>query len=98
MEHPECLKQLRDEIKGFEREGKISNPVKFQEAQKMPYLQAVIKETLRLHPATGQPMARTVPPGGAELAGTFFPSGVSLGTCSLDSNILSDTAFRQLSA
>ncbi len=48
----------------------------FQEAQKLPYLQAVIKEGLRLHPATGLPMVRVVPKGGATLAGRFFPEKV----------------------
>lgn len=43
----------------------------------MEYLQASIKEALRLHPATGLPLARVVPEGGATLSGTYFPAGVS---------------------
>lgn len=43
----------------------------------MPYLQACIKESLRLHPATGLPLARVVPEGGATISETFFPAGVS---------------------
>jgi cytochrome P450 len=42
----------------------------------MPYLQAVMKEALRVHPATGYPMFRVVPQGGEVLAGQFFPEGV----------------------
>jgi len=53
------------------------NPTTFQAAQKMPYLQAVIKEAMRMHPATGLPLWRIVPKGGAEIAGRFFPEGVS---------------------
>lgn len=49
----------------------------FQEAQKLPYLQACIKEGLRMHPATGLPMARVVPEGGATIAGRYFPAEVS---------------------
>jgi len=45
----------------------------------MPYLQACIKEGLRVHPATGLPLARVVPKGGAIIAGTAFPEGVVVG-------------------
>lgn len=43
----------------------------------MSYLQAVIKEALRMHPATGLPLERVVPAGGATISGYFFPEGVS---------------------
>jgi cytochrome P450 len=49
----------------------------FKEAQNLPYLQAVIKEALRLHPASGLPLGRVVPKGGAEIAGYYFPEQVS---------------------
>lgn len=75
---PEKAKKLRQEIIEFENSGKISNPVTFQEGRNMPYLRAVIKEALRLHPATGQIVARIVPPGGAVLGGYFFPAGVGV--------------------
>lgn len=48
----------------------------FQEAQKLPYLQACIKEGLRMHPATGLPMVRVVPKGGSTIAGRYFPAKV----------------------
>lgn len=43
----------------------------------MPYLQALILETLRLHSAVGYILPRTVPKGGVELEGRWFPEGVS---------------------
>jgi hypothetical protein len=57
--------------------GAISDPIKFGEAQKMPYLQAVIKEGQRMYPAAGLPLWRVVPEPGATLCGKFFPPGVS---------------------
>ena len=57
--------------------GQLSSPVTFQEAQKLPFLQACIKEGLRIHPVTGLPLARVVPDGGATIAGQFFPANVS---------------------
>lgn len=76
---PETLDKLQNEIDGMATKGQISDPVTFQEAQKMPYLQAVIKEALRMHPATGLPMGRVVPEGGAVISGTYFPKGTVVG-------------------
>lgn len=42
----------------------------------MSYLQAVIKESLRLHGVTGMVLERMAPDGGITLADTFF-EGVS---------------------
>jgi cytochrome P450 len=77
MKHPNCLQKLRDEIETADRQGNLSNPVTFQESQRLPYLQATIKEALRLHAAVGQILSRVVPDGGAQIAGRHFPQGVS---------------------
>ncbi|KAJ6000128.1 hypothetical protein N7481_000537 [Penicillium waksmanii] len=79
MNHPDCLQKLRDEIETADRQGNLSNPVTFQEAQKLPYLQATIKEALRLHAAVGQILSRVVPEGGAQIAGRHFPQGTVVG-------------------
>lgn len=75
---PNVLKKLREEIDGKVKDGTLSDPVTFEESQKMPYLQAVISEALRVHPAVGVPLVRVVPTGGAQIGGHFFPQGVSL--------------------
>lgn len=74
--NPDKLQALRDEIDQKAKAGSISDPVTFQQAQEMPYLQAVIKESLRIHPAVGTILPRVVPKGGMELSGTYFPEGV----------------------
>lgn len=80
LHNPETMKKLREEIKTAEREGRCGNPkVKFRESQEMPYLQAVIKEALRMHPATGLPLWRVVPTAGVEIAGHLFPGGTNIG-------------------
>lgn len=76
MKHPRCLQKLRDELNTATRQGNLSSPVTFQEGQKLSYLQATIKEALRLHAAVGQILSRVVPEGGAQLAGRHFPQGV----------------------
>jgi cytochrome P450 len=76
LKNPSTLAKLREELDTFQQNGQISSPITFKESQTMPYFQAVIKEAQRLHPATGLPMPRVVPEGGATLCGTFFPQGV----------------------
>lgn len=77
MKHPHCLQKQRDEIETAIREGNLSNPVTFKEGQKLQYMQATIKEALRLYAAVGQILSRVIPKGGAQLAGRHFPQGVS---------------------
>ncbi|GAW15137.1 hypothetical protein ANO14919_045460 [Xylariales sp. No.14919] len=78
--HPECMRELRREIEEFRARGLLSSEsFGFKETQQMPYLQAVIKEALRMHPATGLPMERVVPEGGATICGRFFPAGTIVG-------------------
>jgi cytochrome P450 len=73
--NPEALAKLRKEL----NEAGISDPITFKEAQKLPYLHAVIYEALRLHPAVGAPLTRIVGHSGAELAGHYFPAGTEVG-------------------
>lgn len=68
-----ALETLRREIDAHGIDAKLS----FENATSMPYLQAVIKEGVRLHPAAAFCLERIVPKGGAFLAGHFFPEGVS---------------------
>lgn len=72
-----CLDRLKREISDFDSLGKLSASPTFKENQQMPYLQTVIKEALRIHPATGLPIERVAPPGGSTIAGFHFTAGVS---------------------
>ncbi|KAF2131728.1 pisatin demethylase [Dothidotthia symphoricarpi CBS 119687] len=77
--NPSCLHTLRQELDGATQRGELSEPAAFKETQKLPYLQAVISEALRLHPAVGMPLTRVVGQGGAQLAGQYFPAGTEVG-------------------
>ncbi|KAJ5369554.1 Cytochrome P450 E-class group I [Penicillium cosmopolitanum] len=77
--NPIVLGKLRDEIDARERAGLLSNPARFKEAQQMPYLQAIIKETLRMHPAVAQMLPREVPQNGVLLSGYKFPAKTQVG-------------------
>ncbi|KAJ5986621.1 hypothetical protein N7451_010986 [Penicillium sp. IBT 35674x] len=80
MANPSIYEKLCAEIHEADKQGNLSSPyISFQEAQKLPYLQACIKEALRMHPATGLPLARVVPEGGTTLCEKFFPAGSIVG-------------------
>jgi cytochrome P450 len=76
--NPTTLARLREELMEYFQAGNISESITFKEAQNLPYLQAVIKEALRIHPATGFTMPRVVPSGGATILGRHFPPGVGI--------------------
>ncbi|KAH6855974.1 cytochrome P450 [Chaetomium sp. MPI-CAGE-AT-0009] len=52
--------------------------VTWGQAQNLPYLQACLKEAMRVRPAVGLNITRVVPPEGAELDGHFFPGGTTI--------------------
>lgn len=79
LRSPAVLGRLRREIDEFTVQGRCSARVTFKESQEMPYFQAVMKEALRMHSATGLPLWRQVPAGGAEISGYFFPEGSVVG-------------------
>jgi hypothetical protein len=65
----------------------------------MPYLQAVIQEGLRCHPAVGMSLPRVTPVGGIEICGHFIREGVSFILCPMDFLYVNSYAaeFRPLS-
>lgn len=79
LAHPEAFSKLRAELDAATASGELSDPPTFAEAQKLPYLQAVLKEGMRMHPATGLPFWRVVPKGGATICGMYFPEGANVG-------------------
>lgn len=77
LQNPDSLHKLVAEVDAFA--GRGNGHITFKESQEMPYFQAVMKEALRMHSATGLPMWRMVPAGGAEIGGRFFPEGTIVG-------------------
>lgn len=99
IENPRCLGKLRDEFDSLYKDNTRETAITFQETQRLQYFQAVIKEALRMHPATGLPLWRVVPEGGAEFNDLFFPAGTVVGcntwVAHYDSKVFTDpTMFR----
>lgn len=79
VKRPEVLRKVRIELEQAARNGQLSDPPLFSETQKLVYYQAVLKESLRVHPAVGFPLWREVPNGGATICGRYFPAGTNVG-------------------
>lgn len=83
LQNPSCYRKLNAEVDTAVEEGKIeSRPgglVSWSESQRLPYLDACIKESFRLHPAAGLPLERVTPPQGAEIDGQHIPGGTIVG-------------------
>ncbi|KKY26578.1 putative cytochrome p450 [Diplodia seriata] len=76
---PGALFKLREEIDAGIREGRISSPITNAEARELSYLQAVIKEGLRMQPPFIGLLAKEVPPQGEVIKGKFVPGGTKIG-------------------
>jgi cytochrome P450 len=80
LKNPPVLARLNEELSTAVAAGKLSFPITWKESQSLPYLDAVIKEALRLHPAVGLPLERLVPASGLQLpSGPLLPAGTIVG-------------------
>jgi cytochrome P450 len=78
--HPEKKEKLVAEIDNKYAAGKLSEPITYRESvEELPYLQAVMKESMRLHPSVGLLLERYVPPEGVTLNNHFLPGGTIVG-------------------
>ena len=77
--NPRCYNKVVEEIDEMDRQGNLANPVSFSDANKMKYLQACMKEAMRMHPAVGQLLERVVPEGGITLSGVRLSQGTIVG-------------------
>ena len=74
MRYPETLKQLTNEIReSFKSEAEIT----ISSTMNLPYLIAVINETLRIHHPTPINLPRVIPAEGQMIDGNWIPGGVS---------------------
>lgn len=83
MKNPESLAKLRAEIDAAYADGSLTTPVQYSHAVKLPYLGAVIKESLRIFSPFAVPLQRLAPAQGITLAGTHIPAGWRVGLSSI---------------
>ncbi|KAL2834623.1 cytochrome P450 [Aspergillus pseudoustus] len=78
VKNPQVYHKIQREIDEADKRKQLSKCVSYDECLKLPYLQATMKEAMRLHPGVGFPLERFVPPGGAEICGHRLPGGTNV--------------------
>jgi hypothetical protein len=87
LANPDKMQKLKAELEG---EGP-----RLRELENFPYLNAVIKEALRLSSGVTSGLPRVVPSSGATIAGANVPAGVCFSPCK-DSVLLANLVYRRL--
>ncbi|KAI1779683.1 cytochrome P450 [Hypoxylon cercidicola] len=77
--NPVVYEKLKSEIDEGIARGRISSPIKDAEARQLPYLQAVIKEGVRVFPVVTATFFKKVPKGGDVISGYSVPEGTEVG-------------------
>lgn len=71
LRHPRAFEKLKDEI----RSASLSSPPSWASVLKLRYLEAALKEAMRMNPLLLDPMERDVPAPGLDIGGIFVPGG-----------------------
>jgi cytochrome P450 len=72
---PQAYRRLQAELDN----ASLSSPITDVEARSLPYLQAVIREGLRIFPGVATPFFKIVPPEGDVVASVRLPPGTLVG-------------------
>jgi benzoate 4-monooxygenase len=75
--NPRVQKKLQDEL-DEEFGSNFDEVPTWDQVKKLPYLEAVINEALRIHSTSSIGLPRVVPEGGMKVLGQFFPEGTVL--------------------
>ncbi|CAI7613738.1 unnamed protein product [Penicillium pancosmium] len=78
LTHPEAKMKLQGEIDQAYKDlglDETGSEIDFKDAEKLPYLAAVIKESMRLHPSISYQLPRVVPASGIHIGEHFIEPG-----------------------
>ncbi|KAI0451580.1 cytochrome P450 [Xylaria acuta] len=78
MSSPAIYQKVKQEIKDEIAAGRISSPVTNEEAKSLEYMQAVVREGLRMMVPVNFGFPKRVPDSGDTLCGTFLPAGTDV--------------------
>jgi cytochrome P450 len=83
MTNPRVYRRLQTEIDNYLATSNLprSQIIPTKKAESLPYLQAVIKEGLRIWPPVTGILPKITPPEGDTINGIFVPGGTEIGYC-----------------
>ncbi|CAD6905986.1 unnamed protein product [Tilletia controversa] len=76
--HTDVLARLRSELDEAAKKDGWEDVPKIEDVKDLPYLRAVINESLRYHSTSGIGLPRLIPEGGVHVLGRYFPAGTVL--------------------
>ncbi|KAH8671738.1 putative benzoate 4-monooxygenase cytochrome P450 [Xylariales sp. PMI_506] len=79
LRHPHVLARLRSEIRTSFRSAEEITPHSLSSASRLPYLEAVLTESLRCYPPVPSTLPRITGPAGAVIDGKFVPAKTTVG-------------------
>jgi len=71
LRNPGLVRRMKEELKTAWPV--LGQPPNLGELEKLPFLTAVIKESLRISPGVASPLLRVVPASGAKIIGSYIP-------------------------
>ncbi|RBA18229.1 hypothetical protein FPRO05_10524 [Fusarium proliferatum] len=74
LENPACMVTLKKELE----DANLESPPTSLSVAKLPYLEAALKESMRINSVNVAPMEREVPAGGAHIGGVYIPGGTAV--------------------
>ncbi|KAI8931128.1 Cytochrome P450 monooxygenase acrts1 [Plenodomus lindquistii] len=79
MKNPKKRDKLVRALDAAFEDGTLTHPVQYNQAMKIPYLKAVVQESLRMFAPFGVPLPRHAPVGGLQISGYHIPPGTKIG-------------------
>ncbi|KUJ19272.1 putative cytochrome P450 pisatin demethylase [Mollisia scopiformis] len=78
LKNPSCLSTVLEELDANSH--RLSSFITYKESKDyLPYMNAALKEGMRVHPSVGLLLERYVPKGGATICGAYIPEGTTVG-------------------
>lgn len=84
-QRPEIYRRLQEEVDRFYEENHLEEPISFLQTQRLPLLQAVVKEATRLLPSIVFQLLRYAPPN-FTIRGKYISTGTSIGISPIAQN------------